>query len=317
MAWVAQLGLALMVLTASAASFAQSVPMVKNSYGLYTVDVNVGRTVLFSGDPDAEPVPFIIDTGASHAAVPHIIAQQLISQDQISLDMIGHGTTGPFNTDLIFIDQMDFGLGVREVEVAVFEEAYGSVMSAAGLLGSNVFRSETIRIDFPGRRLHRLSQRLMQGSEDLRLEGGLILGTARLRGVETPVQVILDTGATASLANTALARARGGRVRMNENLVFGVSGAEAHGEARKLLSRFQLDQFCISLFEITVSDVYAFDHQGWSDQPAIILGMDVLNNAVITIDYQTGAVTIEGIDNRSCSTSRANYTLTIQRSTSH
>ena len=293
------------------------VPMQINTYGLYTVDVNVGRQVMFSGDPNAEPIPFIIDTGASHTAVPRLIAQQLVDQALITLDRTGHGMTGPFDTNLVFVDQLDFGLGARETEVAVFDEAYGSVMSAAGLLGSSAFDGDFIQLNFPRQTLYSLSGRFTQGSPDLRLQDGLIIGAASIRGVEGPVHVILDTGATASLANTALADARGGPVRVRESVVFGVSGAETQAETRKLFSRFRLDNLCLNLFEIAVSDVYAFEHQGWSDQPAIILGMDALHKAVITLDHETGHVSLEGVDNQSCSASRASYALTVQRSTQH
>ena len=292
------------------------VPLHVNTYGLYTVDVNVGRQVLFSGDPEAEPIPFIIDTGASHTAVPRLIAQQLVDRELITLDRIGHSMTGPFNTNLVFVDQLDFGLGVREAEIAIFEEAYGSVMGAAGLLGSNAFGGDFIQIDFPRQSLSLLSGRFTAGSPDLSLHHGLIYGRASIRGVDAAVQVIVDTGATASLANAALANARGGTLRTSETVVWGVSGAESQSEARKLLSRFRLDNLCIDLFEITVADVYAFEHQGWNDQPAMILGMDVLKNAVITVDHQTGHVAIDGIENQSCSPSRADHSITIQRSAS-
>ena len=279
----------------------RSTPLNINIYGLYTVDVNVGRQVLFSGDPHAEPIPFIVDTGASHTAVPRLIAQQLADQEQISLDLIGHGMTGQFDTDLLFVDQLDFGLGAREVEVAVFEEAFGSVMSAAGLLGANAFPDNAVQLDFPGLRLRQLPAPFTDGSPDLRVENGLILGEASIRGVSQPVHVLVDTGASASIVNSALVDARGGSVRISNTVVSDITSQDTPGEVRKMFSRFQLDNLCIGLFEITVSDVYAFDNHGWTDQPAIILGMDVLKDAIITIDHRTGHVAIEGLDVRACS----------------
>ena len=283
---------------------ARSVPMEQNSYGLYTVPTNVGRQVLFSGDPEADPVPFIIDTAANHTAVPRLIAQQLVDQSLISLDEVGHGLTGQFDADLIFVDQLDFGLGPREVRVAVFEEAYGSVMSAAGLLGASAFTDDVIQIDFPGQRLNLLDVSFIRGAPDVRLSDGLIMGEGQVRGLDTPVRVLVDTGATASIVNSALVQARGGSRRIGDNAVSGVSGPDVRAETRRMFSRFRLDNLCIGLFEITVSDVYAFDNHGWSDQPAIILGMDVLRHAVITVDYGTGQVAIEGFDDFECPNAR-------------
>lgn len=281
-----------------------SVPLQVNTYGLYTVETGVGRQVLFSGNPNADPVPFIVDTGASHTAVPRMIAMQLVDQDLITLDQTGHSLTGRFDTNLVFVDHLDFGLGARMVEVAVFEEAYGSVMSTAGLLGTNAFDHETLQIDFPARRLNVLSGPLTTGSADLTVLNGLIIGEARIRGIDEPVRVLVDTGATASLANSALVRARGGPTRSNARVVAGISGSEIEAETRKLLSRFQLDDLCVGLFEITVSDVYAFESLGWGDEPALILGMDILKDGVLTIDHHNGLIRLEGRGQAACSQAR-------------
>ena len=51
-----------LILMIGADGYAQnhpSIPMQRNSYGLYTLETHVGRSVLFSGNPDADPVPFI------------------------------------------------------------------------------------------------------------------------------------------------------------------------------------------------------------------------------------------------------------------
>lgn len=61
----------------------------------------------------------------------------------------------------------------------------------------------------------------------------------------------------------------------------------------RVFSRFRHDDMYIGLF----------DNHGWSHQPAIILGMDVLENAIITVDHQAGQARIEGVDNRSCTRS--------------
>ena len=101
------LALSLMLGAEGYAQHQSSIPMQRNSYGLYTLETHVGRSVLFSGNPDADPVPFIIDTGASHTAAPRLIAQQLADQQVITLDQVAHGITGQFDTDLIFVEHLD------------------------------------------------------------------------------------------------------------------------------------------------------------------------------------------------------------------
>lgn len=279
-----------------------SIPLTENIFDLYTLETNVGRSVLFSGNPEADPVPFIIDTGANHTAVPRLIAEQLVSQQDISFDQIAHGMTGQFDTDLFFVDQLDFGLGPRTVEVAIFTEAYGAVMSAAGLLGANAFTDEIIELDFPGRSLNLLHPSTQVASGDLRLTEGLVRGQATLRGVEQPIHILIDTGATVSLVNSALLRARNTRSSVEGDIsVEGVSGGvETSGELRRVFSRLQVDSFCIDLFQVTVADVYAFNVHGWMDEPAMILGMDVLRGGRLTLDYGRDQVMLSGQDNTAC-----------------
>ena len=306
------LAISLMTGFAAQAQTQTSIPMEKNAYGLFTVQTHVGRSVLFSGDPEADPVPFIIDTGASHTAAPRLIAQQLADQQVITLDQVGHGVTGQFDTDLIFVERLDFGLGPRVIEVAVFEEAFGSVMSAAGLLGANAFKNEIIRLDFPRRRLELLPGRLTLSSDVLSVENGLVTGVGHVRGVDTPVRVLVDTGANASIVNTAFLSARDRRRLSATSEIGGVSGgSQAPGEVRRMFSRLRVDDLCIGLFQITVSDVYAFDYHGWSDQPAIILGMDVLQHAVISIDHGSGGVALQGFDEMACPGARNHTSLNL------
>ena len=298
------MGVALFALISPDLASAQtSIPMRENTYDLFVLETNVGRSVLFSGNPEADPVPFIVDTGANHTAVPRLIAEQLVSQNDIAFDQIAHGMTGPFDTDLFFVDQLDFGLGPRTVEVAIFTEAYGAVMSAAGLLGANAFTTEIIELDFPGRRLNLLpDSNGMRQSQDLRLVNGFVLGTGRIGGIENPIRIFIDTGASVSLVNSALLRAKTFRSPGTDTVaVEGVSGgAQTLGEVRRVFSRLQVDNFCVDLFQVTVADVYAFETHGWQNEPAIILGMDVLKDGRLTIDYARNQVALDGQSNTAC-----------------
>lgn len=275
--------------------------MQRNMHDVFTVEVTVGRSLLFSGNPNADPVPFIVDTGANRTAVPRLIASQLIEDAQITLDQIGHAVTGTFDTGLFFVDQLDFGLGPREVEVAVFEEHYGSVMNAAGILGSNAFRDEVITLDYPS-----LQIRLEQGppaaeTMALRIENGLIVGEGRVRRLDQPVRVFVDTGANASIANSALLFAHRSGSAGGSITIEGVSGGTtAPGSARRIFSGLQISDLCVGPFTITVSDLYFFERIGWTDEPALILGMDVLQHSRITIDYANNTARVEGTQEWAC-----------------
>lgn len=277
------------------------IPLQRNAHNLYTLDVSVGRGVVFLGVADTDPLPFIFDTGANKTAIPRLIANQLIADGQISFDQTGHAVTGTFDTGLFIIDSLDFGLGPREIEVAVFEEHHDAVMSAAGILGSNAFQDEIIVLDHPARELRLLARAALAGEMPLRMEDGLIVGEGQIRGVRDPVRIFVDTGATASIVNRALVRrhqtARLGRF----SEIRGVSGGVIiQGEQRHLFRGFQISDLCAGAFQITVSDVYFFDRMGSMDEPAILLGMDILRHARITIDYGSGSARIEGASRWRC-----------------
>lgn len=277
------------------------IPMQRNTYGVYTVDVTVGRGLLFSGNPEADPVPFIVDTGANRTAVPRLIASQLIADEQISFDQIGHAVTGQFTTGLFFINQLDFGMGPREVEVAIFEENYGSVMSAAGILGSNAFANEVIVLDYPAEELRLEPEAPAAATMTLRIENGIIIGEGRVRGLPSPVRVFVDTGANASIVNTALAGRRGTAGAGQSTQIEGVSGGNvATGGTRRIVSDFQVSDLCLGSFTVSVSDLYFFDGMGWTNEPSIILGMDFLQHARIIVDYGNGTARIEGTGRMAC-----------------
>jgi len=277
------------------------IPLRRNSYELFTVNVSLGRQFLFSGNPNADPLPFIFDTGANKTAVPRLIASQLIDEDELEFDRVGHGMTEQFLTDLFFVDQLNFGWGDRSVDIAVIEESYGSILSAAGILGSNAFQSETLIVDFPGQKLMAAPDLTVRS--DLRLDPNtrLILGEVRIRGIDAPVQVMIDTGSEVSLVNSALADLRRGPSRAADVTVSSVTdNSDVQAEERRVFGGLELGNLCMGAFWVTVLDAYVFQARGWQDQPAMVLGMDALKHTRLSINYDSGAVAVDAISDHVC-----------------
>ncbi len=285
----------------AAAAELVTIPLKRNRRSLFTVDVSLGRQLLFSGDPDADPLPFIFDTGANRTAVPRLIAAQLATEDELNIDRVGHGMTGQFSVGLFFHDELDFGLGPQPIEVVVVSGAYGSIFSAAGILGSNAFTDETIVLDFPG-------ERLVVGSADavrpdlwFDHENGMIKGLARLRGRPEPIRVLMDTGAEVSLINRALADFGRERSASQPVEVEGVDGETSYAvDERRMFPGLEIGGLCLGMFSVSVADVYAFEFRDWLEEPAIIIGMDLLKEAEVRIDYGTGSVAIDGVTDHQC-----------------
>ncbi len=60
--------------------------------------------------------------------------------------------------------------------------------------------------------------------------------------------------------------------------------------------RFQIGGLCVDSFIALQADLDVFSSLGWEHEPAIVLGMDVLQHAAITIDRGTGTVQVDAAD---------------------
>ncbi len=287
-----------------AAGESQQIALHRTRLGHYTIALRLNRPVRIG--PEAAPhdeIRLVVDTAASHTALNLPIAEQLNAGEPFVLDRLAHGTTGSFLTDTLTLQDADFGAGRRDIDSIVLpgpeEPAHGS----HGFLGASAFSDERIEIDFP-RGLLRIDQDL-QIARDLEIDPDrrIVTGFARVRGAAQPVRVLIDTGPNASVANSALAGRRsslnpGGQTR---TLVTGVdSQASIRSERRRLFGGLEIGELCFPMFWASVLDVYAFENLGWSDEPAMIIGLDILQDARLRIDYQTGAVEIEGLSHTAC-----------------
>jgi predicted aspartyl protease len=282
----------------------QQIALTRTRLGHYTITLRLDRPVLLGPEAAAhDEIRLVVDTAASHTALNLPIAEQLNIGDPFVLDLLAHGTTGSFLTDTLVLQDADFGAGLRDIDSIVLpgpeETAYGS----HGFLGASAFNDERIEIDFPRGRL--TIDRNMPIARHLEIDPDrrIVTGFARVRGVPQPVRVLIDTGSNASIANTALAGRRsglspGGQTR---TLVNGVdTQASMRSERRRLFGGLEIGQLCFPMFWASVLDVYAFENLGWSDEPAMIIGLDILADARLRIDYHSGAVEVEGLSDTDC-----------------
>jgi hypothetical protein len=111
---------------------------------------------------------------------------------------------------LFFHDELNFGLGSRELDIVVLYESSGSILGTAGILGMNAFQDETIVLDFPESELYASDDSVRR---DLTIHPtlGVIRGEAHFRGFEDPIPVMIDTGSPFTVVNTALGGTRRAR----------------------------------------------------------------------------------------------------------
>lgn len=285
-----------------AAGEAELIPLGRTRLGHYTISLRLDQPVSLAPSGETRrAIPLVLDTAASHTALRLPVATQLNTGAPFQFDQVAHSTTGAFLTDTFVLRDADFGAGPRDILSIVLPDADSAAASTQGFLGSSAFMGERVEIDFTRSRLIVDPDLRVTRHLDFDPRRRIVTGYATMRGVDQPVRILIDTGSNASLANSALARRRPGPDAHAQMSVEGVDdGTRAQSERRRLFGGLEVGGLCFPMFWATVLDVHAFDNLGWSDEPAMLIGLDILDDARLKIDYQTGAVEIEGVTDTAC-----------------
>lgn len=237
------------------------------------------------------PFRFIVDTGANRS----VLSQRLATR--LGLEASGEGNVhsvhGVAPAPLVDVDSLQYGalsLGTEPMPMLS-----GAVLAGEhGLLGVDGMGGRRLRMDFerncieivPSRQARRL-----RGWADIRGElrfGHLVVVRGSINGLR--VNLLLDTGSDSSLANVALREALRARVSRNRARMSYVIG---HTATRPIILRDAMLVPRVSMGELDVRNVAAyvgdfhiFNLWGLSEEPTLLLGMDVLSQTRgLAIDY--------------------------------
>jgi predicted aspartyl protease len=242
------------------------------------------------------PFTFIVDTGANRSA----LSRGLV--DRLSLPIVGtgevHAFTGVFSAPLANVETLRSGaVDIRAAALPVIE---GPMLAGAdGMLGVEAMEDRRLVMDFRNSRV-----RVERAHAELRGAmwftvrarqnfGNLILTEGRIGRV--PVNMILDTGANFSFANTALRDAlRRSPARPEPVTGSRLSSADSRTivlDEAIFVPRIQFDETDIRNVRAYVGDLYIFSLWGLSDEPTIVIGMDMLSQLeAIAVDYRRSTV---------------------------
>ncbi len=237
------------------------------------------------------PFRFILDTGANRSAVSSRVVTAL-GLDPALADSIGvHGVTGTADMPAVALDTLSAGdIVLRDVRAPILSDPVFA--GADGILGIDGLQDSRIEVDFANDRV-RISRstgrRAPSGyvTVPARLEqGGLLLVAGRIGREE--VQVIIDTGAERTLGNLplrdALLKKRGSQ-DVIETTVLGATPDQAAGVT------FPSPMVSIGPVElrnlmVTFGDMHVFDIWGLTDEPALLIGMDLIGTLErFIVDY--------------------------------
>ncbi|GGE39532.1 hypothetical protein GCM10011367_12510 [Marinicauda pacifica] len=245
------------------------------------------------------PARFLIDTGASNTALARSVVEALNAQDVTAREVIT--LTELFATGTVDVSLSVFPGEAREVEAVIVESDLEESSTILGLLGADFFSGDTIDMDFSRGALC-ITDALTAPRDGTRHElSRVLIANASLYHFNRPVRVLVDTGATRSVANSRLAelyasvRQSGWPVSLG-----GVASRIDRTDDYARLNQFEMGGTCVRRLLLPVADVYVFEAMGWQDEPAMIMGMDLLQFTDFVIDYDSGDFQITGRDALAC-----------------
>ncbi len=225
------------------------------------------------------PFAFVIDTGADRTVISRELAAQLALPAGPPTAV--HATSGVDIEQTARLDSLQIGRRVvRNVEAPLLAQAD---LGAAGMLGIDSLRGQTMIMDFKGRRLMVLkSDPFPDDTRTIVVHarsryGELILVDASISGI--PIYVILDSGAQNTVANSTLRRMLATRsptdgVSLHVD-VLSVTGGSTPGEFL-VVPKAKVGDVTLYNLPVAFADLHTFAQFDLTDRPAMLLGMDVL-----------------------------------------
>jgi predicted aspartyl protease len=239
------------------------------------------------------PFAFVVDTGASSSVIsPRVVARLKLVPDPKRAKLL-RGITGSEIVSTVAVQSITAGeIQLPQTELPVVEPRVFA--DADGIFGADAFARGCLYVNFANAHVSILRTACPRVGENwevvkARLRfGGLAVVNARVGGVK--VMAIIDTGAERSLGNPAFLAATGLQAAADDptsrKQVFAATSQAVFGNLLPT-APIHLGGVEIGNLHVVFGDFEVFRMWGLNDQPAIVLGMDVLGTAqALMIDFR-------------------------------
>ena len=238
------------------------------------------------------PYRLVLATGASNTALtPHLAEALGVRADPADTVML-RGSTGSVAVPVVPVATLEFGDFLMEPgRLAIIPDALGG---ADGVLGMDALASKRINIDFRHDRvtiMRSKNQRAGSGFVTIPVSmlHGLLVVDAFMGGV--PVKAVIDTGGQVTLGNLALrlALAERRRTGVQEGKLDQVFGSTLDMQVGTRLETpaLALGTLLVRSPAMTFADFEIFKYWKMTEEPAMLIGMDVLGLLdTLIIDYR-------------------------------
>jgi gag-polyprotein putative aspartyl protease/Aspartyl protease len=236
------------------------------------------------------PYRLVLDTGATRSA----ILQRVADEAQLPINAKPfrlRGVTGTRSVPAAHVKTLAFGdLVIENILLPIVPEAFGG---ADGVLGGEVLKDKRIAIEF---RKDRISIARSHGKPASPAYSVVPFKYATNHGMRISVMVgpirtvaVIDTGSQATVGNfalrQALARRRDPRDVFDTSLI-GVT-EDIQTATRVRVPSISAGKLRVHHAEILFSDLQIFDYWQLNQEPALLIGMDVLGVVdALVIDYR-------------------------------
>ncbi|MGZ9101169.1 MAG: aspartyl protease family protein, partial [Brevundimonas sp.] len=294
LAGLAGLAAPALVRAQDAPSFATS----DQQQGLLTVPVMIN---------DQGPYKFAIDSAANASVIAQDLAVSLALPDAGGVTM--HTLIASEQASTVRVPRLRTGaLDVRDARLVV--NGRQGLLGLDGMLGTGLLAGLRLVLNFRGRGRVNITRPRRRGdyfTDGVRLNArAAATGEQRFNGLllvdamagATPCKAIVDTGAKVTIINTALARQADARPLIlpdgsSQSRVLSPTGRAAVAEAM-LLPELRMGGVRLTRVPVLVGDFHTFAIWELADQPALLLGVDLLGlfNTVV-IDLKRGELLLD------------------------
>ncbi|HWN47353.1 MAG TPA: aspartyl protease family protein, partial [Steroidobacteraceae bacterium] len=261
----------------------------------------IGRVMTHVKVNGKGPFRFVIDTGASRSTLAPHLARELNLQHSVGRNVMLNGVTGAAEVPTVAVDSIE--IGALRFEKQDLPVIFTSIMgNADGILGVAGFQDQRIDVDFKRDRVSVLESNgkrphySMVTARATRNINGLMIVDVRV-GRRIRAKAVIDTGAERSLGNLALQSAMNKGRKKREPVSAVVHGATpdiADGDVQEIREA-TIGDMTLTNLEVIFADFHVFKLWGLDQEPAMLIGMDMLGVLErLVIDYRRNEVSMYG-----------------------
>ena len=246
------------------------------------------------------PYNFVVDTGAERSVISDTLATTL--NLPAGPPVIVHGLIDTMEVSSIQADTLAFGPFVRKaVLMPILPRA---TLAADGYLGLDAINGTRVTFDFKAKAMRIDQPHNYWGDFDPNVETLVrAVGKAgRLQILDCIVDGVscvafIDTGAEASIGNSALLNALKSRRKIPDDLGTAILTGVTSGEMEAQLvpiTRIRMAELFFHDGTLAIADVPDFATWNLGSEPAILIGMDFIRQfASVSLDYRSKQIRFE------------------------